>query len=66
MSVLNTKSKYTNKSKMFLSNDMGVQRFDVLKYRQFDKLTEKQLGSFGDQKKLIFSKTQKTLRTNRL
>ena len=45
MSVLNTKSKYTNKSKMFLDiNDMGVQRFDVLKYRQFDKLTEKQLG----------------------
>ena len=46
MSVLNTKSKYTNKSNMFLSNDMGVQRFDVLKYRQFDKLTEKQLGFF--------------------
>lgn len=46
MSVLNTKSRYTDKSKMFLSNDMGVQRFDVLKYRQFDKLTEKQLGFF--------------------
>ena len=29
MSVLNTKSKYTNKSNMFLSDDMGVQRFDA-------------------------------------
>ena len=46
MSVLNKKSKYTSKSNMFLSDDMGIQRFDVLKYRQFDKLTEKQLGFF--------------------
>ena len=46
MSVLNTKSKYTNKTNMFLSDDMGIQRFDVLKYKQFDKLTEKQLGFF--------------------
>ena len=43
MGVLNTKSKYTNKTNMFLSDDMGIQRFDVLKYKQFDKLTEKQL-----------------------
>ena len=47
MSVLNTKSKYTTRVKCSI-NDMGVQRFDVLKYRQFDKLTEKQLGSLGD------------------
>ena len=54
MSVLNTKSKiYKNKSNMFI-NDMGVQRFDVLKYRQFDKLTEKQLGHLATMKKLIF------------
>ena len=46
MGVLNTKSKYTNKTNMFLSDDMGIQRFDVLKYKQFDKLTEKQLGFF--------------------
>ena len=46
MGVLNTKSKYTSKTNMFLSDDMGIQRFDVLKYRQFDKLTEKQLGFF--------------------
>ena len=37
MGVLNTKSKYTNKTNMFLSDDMGIQRFDVLKYKQFDK-----------------------------
>ena len=46
MGVLNTKSKYTSKTNMFLSDDMGIQRFDVLKYKQFDKLTEKQLGFF--------------------
>ena len=43
---------------------MGVQRFDVLKYRQFDKLTEKQLAHFGDHEELIFTKTQRTSRIN--
>jgi len=35
-------------SKMFLDPSGGVtmQRYDVLKYRQFDKITEKQLGFF--------------------
>mgnify|MGYP000070587532 CR=1 FL=1 len=33
---------------MFLDSSGGVtmQRYDVLKYRQFDKLTDKQLGFF--------------------
>ena len=59
MSVLNTKSKYTEKSKMFLSADMGVQRFDVLKYRQFDKLTEKQLGFFWRPEEVDITKDSK-------
>lgn len=47
MSVLN-KSKYDHtKTKMFLDSEkLGMQRFDTLKYRAFDKLTDKQLGFF--------------------
>ena len=33
-------------SKMFFDNSVNLQRFDVLKYKQFDKLTDKQLGFF--------------------
>jgi ribonucleoside-diphosphate reductase beta chain len=31
---------------MFLDGNVDLQRFDVLKYKQFDKLTDKQLGFF--------------------
>ena len=30
---------------------VAIQRYDMLKYKQFDKLTDKQLGFSGDQKK---------------
>lgn len=49
MTVLNVKNKSDHtKAKMFLDecDGVGVQRFDVVKYRQFDKLTDKQLGFF--------------------
>jgi len=49
ISVYNSKStKDHTQSKMFLDASGGVtmQRYDVLKYRQFDKITEKQLGFF--------------------
>lgn len=49
MTVLNVNKSYNHlTSKMFLNPDgnTGIQRFDTLKYRQFDKLTEKQLGFF--------------------
>jgi ribonucleoside-diphosphate reductase beta chain len=49
MSVLDVKAKKDHvKSKMFLdaSGGPGVQRYDTMKYRQFDKLTDKQLGFF--------------------
>ena len=49
MSVLNLKKNrnHTN-SLAFLDPDggVGMQRYDTLKYRQFDKLTDKQLGFF--------------------
>lgn len=49
MSVFNIKNKTDHtKSLAFLdtSGTPPVQRYDVLKYRQFDKLTDKQLGFF--------------------
>jgi len=49
ISVYNSKStKDHTQSKMFLDASGGVtmQRYDILKYRQFDKITEKQLGFF--------------------
>ena len=48
MSVLNTSNSDHTKAKMFLDSDegIGMQRYDVLKYKSFDKLTDKQLGFF--------------------
>ena len=49
MSLFDAKNKkHHTKAKMFLDPNGGVnvQRFDVVKYKQFEKLTEKQLGSF--------------------
>ena len=47
MAVLNTKKNDHTKAKMFLDEEeLGMQRYDVLKYRAFDKLTDKQLGFF--------------------
>ena len=49
MSVFNTKNnKDHTKSFAFLdeAGTPAIQRFDTLKYRQFDKLTDKQLGFF--------------------
>jgi len=49
MTVLNTKNKkHHTKATMFLDPSGGpvVQRYDTLKYKQFDKLTDKQLGFF--------------------
>jgi ribonucleoside-diphosphate reductase beta chain len=49
MSVLNlTKNRDHTTSLAFLdpAGGVGMQRYDTLKYRQFDKLTDKQLGFF--------------------
>src|SRR6056300_537713 len=46
MAVLNT-TKHNHIEKMaFFDGELGMQRYDTLKYRQFDKLTDKQLGFF--------------------
>jgi len=49
MNLLNlTKNRDHTKSLAFLDpqGGVGMQRYDTLKYRQFDKLTDKQLGFF--------------------
>jgi ribonucleoside-diphosphate reductase beta chain len=48
MSVFNIKKIDHTKSLAFLDTNgtPAIQRYDVLKYRQFDKLTDKQLGFF--------------------
>lgn len=46
--AFNTNSKSHTKALAFLdpSGPVGLQRYETLKYRQFDKLTDKQLGFF--------------------
>jgi len=46
MSVLNRNMTNHLTAKMFFDEPLGMQRFDTLKYRAFDKLTDKQLGFF--------------------
>ena len=49
LSVLDVKNKSDHtKANMFLDENggLGMQRFDVIKYKQFEKLTDKQLGFF--------------------
>lgn len=48
MTVLNLKRRDHTTSLAFLDPQgaLGMQRYDTLKYRQFDKLTDKQLGFF--------------------
>ncbi len=48
MTVMNMRRQDHTKSLAFLDDTggSGVQRYDVIKYRQFDKLTDKQLGFF--------------------
>ena len=46
MAVLNT-TKFNHTEKMaFFDGELGMQRYDTVKYRAFDKLTDKQLGFF--------------------
>ena len=46
MTVLNKTTTNHTTAKMFFDEPLGMQRFDTLKYRAFDKLTDKQLGFF--------------------
>jgi len=46
MAVLNTTKHNHTEAMAFFDGDLGMQRYDTVKYRQFDKLTDKQLGFF--------------------
>jgi len=47
MSVFDTKNRQDHtKVRAFFDEPVTIQRYDMMKYRQFDKLTEKQLGFF--------------------
>lgn len=50
---INNKTKHTE-ALAFLdpSGSVTIQRYETLKYRQFDKLTDKQLGFFWRPRKL--------------
>ena len=64
MSVFNSKAKDHTKANMFLdsSGGVGIQRYDTLKYRQFDKLTDKQLGFFWRPEEVDITKDTKDFR----
>lgn len=46
MTVFNTENKSYLDKKAFFDGELGIARYDVLKYPQFDKLTDKQWGFF--------------------
>jgi ribonucleoside-diphosphate reductase beta chain len=59
--VFSTKHRDHTTSKMFLDTSGGVnlQRYDTLKYKQFDKLTDKQLGFFWRPEEVDITKDSK-------
>lgn len=60
MAVLNTDNKKHHTEQLaFLDEGLGMQRYDVMKYKQFDKLTEKQLGFFWQPQEVDVSKDSK-------
>lgn len=58
MTVFNSKSNY-NKEKLFLGNDLGLQRYEQVKYKQFEKFATKQLGFFWQPEEVDVSKDSK-------
>ena len=60
MSILNVNNeKYHTEANAFLDGDLGFQRYDTVKYKQFDKLTDKQLGFFWRPEEVDVSKDSK-------
>ena len=60
--VLNTNKNYSHiEAKMFLdpNGGVGMQRYDSVKYRQFEKLTDKQLGFFWRPEEVDIAKDSK-------
>lgn len=56
MTVLNIKN---NSNTLFFGEPLGIQRYDVIKYRQIEKLFDKQLGFFWRPEEVDLSKDSK-------
>jgi len=59
MSVFGNNQKSHMERKIFLDGDVGMQRYDQVKYPQFDLLTEQQLGFFWRPQEIDLSKDSK-------
>jgi len=59
MSVFNINKKAATKRKMFLDGGVDIQRYDDLKYKQIDKMTERQLGFFWQPNEVDLSRDSK-------
>ena len=60
MTILNVKTdKYHTEANAFLDGSLGFQRYDTVKYKQFDKLTDRQLGFFWRPDEIDVSKDSK-------
>ena len=59
MSVLKKSKKSHLHKNMFLDESVDIQRFDVVKYPQIEKITEKQLGFFWRPEEVDISKDKK-------
>jgi len=59
MTVFNHKNKNHTEQPMFLGEDLGIQRYESVKYRQFEKLTDKQLGFFWRPEEVHLNKDSK-------
>ena len=62
MSVFDSKSKHSLQRKMFLDGNVSIARYDELKYKQFDVLTDKQLGFFWRPQEVDLMKDSKDFR----
>ena len=59
MSVFKQNEKHSTDRRMFLDGPVDIQRYDDLKYKQFDKMTEKQLGFFWQPNEVDITKDSK-------
>jgi len=59
MSILKKNKKSHLDKNMFLDEEVDIQRFDILKYPQLDKITDKQLGFFWRPEEVDISKDKK-------
>jgi len=60
--VFEKNSTHHLKRKIFLDGGIDIQRYDVVKYKQFEKLTEKQLGFFWRPQEVDLSRDPKDFR----